>query len=422
MVVKRSAVLARLIGGALAVVVFGTAAAQSADLVSMMRLTSEHWAATQRPDGTIPYGFDFLADRSTAPNADDWAYVVRQALGTFAWAQYLGLTGDQRAAEPVRRSLAALVSRSLPISKGGAQRWVEATGMLSLPLGRWKLNRTLLRFGLLYEASGPGRVVSPSGKYSDAIIGATGVALLAELAYAAATGDEQFATMRSAWLDGLLTLRVPGRGFRNTPESIDEDDYSNGEAWFGLAAYCDKYRADSRCAQLAELDQVFLTRYSSAQRLEFFPWGSLTAAQRYRTTHDLRFRSFIGKQAEYFAKRLELPSLANANRCAVMEGVAAALGVLERTADEYGSIAARLRTWLASETAKLARLQIKHGQTRLQLGGEAVLASSRLAQFAGAFLLDLHVPSVQIDSAAHCVGALVIIERDKLLARPRAPE
>src|SRR5205085_11763511 len=119
------------------------------------------------------------------------------------------------------------------------------------------------RLGLLYRSEGSARVVSPDGKYSTAITGATGVALLAELAYSKASGDHQFAALRSAWLDALISLRIPGGGFRKTPDSIDEDDYSNGEAWLALAVYCDHHRGDSRCGLLPEVDEALMARYSA---------------------------------------------------------------------------------------------------------------------------------------------------------------
>jgi hypothetical protein len=60
------------------------------------------------------------------------------------------------------------------------------------------------------------------------LAGTVALALLAELVYANASGDNRFADLRSAWLQGLLSLRIPGGGFRQTPVSIDDADYYNG--------------------------------------------------------------------------------------------------------------------------------------------------------------------------------------------------
>src|SRR3954471_7166037 len=103
-----------LLGAVIAVNMLGGAALGAPDRASMMRLTAEHWIASQSADGTLPYGFDLLADKSTAPNGDHWAYVVGQALATYAWAQYFGYSKDQRVQEPIQRSLSALARRSLP--------------------------------------------------------------------------------------------------------------------------------------------------------------------------------------------------------------------------------------------------------------------------------------------------------------------
>lgn len=393
------------------------AALAATDRASMMRLTADHWIASQSADGTLPYGFDFLADKSTAPNGDDWAYVVRQALSTYAWAQYFGHSGDRRVQEPIRRALSALGRRSLPIGKSRVQHWIEQTRILSLPAARWKLNYTLDRLGLLYDPAGSGLVVSPNGKYGTARTGATGLALLAELAYSRASGDHQFANLRSGWVDGLLSLRIPGDGFRQTPDSIDQSDYSNGEAWLALADFCEHHRDDGRCATLSDLDEALIARYSTKPTAEFFHWGAMAAAQRFKTTGDVRFVAFLRQQGNFFFDRFQPRLEAAGNNCASMEGVTAALAVLGQAGEEYGVLAGRMRSWLSSEADKLPRLQIQRGQKRLLLGGDAYLTAPRLDAFSGGFLLGLYMPSVQVDAAAHCMAAMVMIERDRLLAR-----
>jgi hypothetical protein len=100
-----------------------------------------------------------------------------------------------------------------------------------------------------------------------------------------------------------------------------------------------------------------------------------------------------------------------------MEGVAAGLGVLGQAGAEYGVLVGRMRSWLSSEADKLPKLQIHEGQNHLSLGGDAFLTAPRLAAFKGDFLLGLYAPSVQVDATAHCMGAMVMIERDGLLTR-----
>ncbi|MEA3153224.1 MAG: hypothetical protein QOK44_813 [Betaproteobacteria bacterium] len=411
-----------LLGAVLAANILTGVALAATDRASMMRLTADHWIASQSPDGTLPYGFDLLADTSTAPKGDEWANVVRQVLSTYAWAQYYGHSGDRRAREPIQRALSAIGRRSLPIGKSRVQHWIEQTRILSLPAGRWRLQRALDRLGLLYEPAGSGRVVSPNGKYGTAVTGATAVALLAELAYSRASGDHQFASLRSGWLDGLISLRIPGGGLRQTPESIDQDDhYSNGEAWLAMAAYCEHHRGDDRCGMLEDLDDAMIVRYSARPAPEFYHWGSMAAAQRFKTTGHTRFLAFMQQQGNFFFNRFQPPQVAAANRCASMEGVGAALAVLGQAGAEYAVLAGRMRSWLSNEADKLPRLQIQEGQTRLLLSGDASLTAPRLAAFTGDFLLGLYTPSVQVDATAHCMGAMVTIERDALLTRSSAP-
>jgi hypothetical protein len=291
---------------------------------------------------------------------------------------------------------------------------------LSLPAARWKLNHVLDWLGLLYKPAGAGRVVSPDGKYGTALTGATGVALLAELAYSRASGDHQFANLRSAWLDGLISLRIPGGGFRQTPDSIDQDDYSNGEAWLALTAYCEHYRADHRCGMLADLDQALMARYSARPTAQFYHWGAMSASQRFKTTGDTRFLAFMKQQGKFLVDRYPAQPQAPENRCASMEGVAAALAVLGQVGAEYAVQAGRMRSWLSNEADKLPKLQIQERQNRLLLAGDAVLTAPRLAAFRGGFLIGLYTPTVQIDAAAHCMAAMIMIERDGLLTRSNA--
>ena len=195
--------------------------------------------------------------RISAPN------LIRQTSSTFALASYYEYTRDERLREPLRRALSAFGVHSLPIGKGVSQRLLESARLLSLPVARWKLRTSLDRFGLLYQPSGDGKLVRPDDKYGNALAGTAALALLTELFYARASGDQSFADLRAAWLEGLLSLRIPGGGFRQDASSIDDSDYDNGEAWLDLAVYGDRHRDDARAtAVLSDLDDVLIRRYS----------------------------------------------------------------------------------------------------------------------------------------------------------------
>lgn len=98
--------------------------------------------------------------------------------------------------------------------------------------------------------------MSADGRYSGAWAGATALALLAELAYSQASGDDRFADLRSAWLEGLLALRIPGGGFRELPTSIAAADYLNGEAWLALAVYADMHPNEENVGRYPGLYQL----------------------------------------------------------------------------------------------------------------------------------------------------------------------
>lgn len=395
------------------------------DRQTIMRLIAQSWLETQASDGFLPYGFDFLTDRAT-DDPTSGGYIIRQAGAFYAWAEYYRYSRDDRFQEPLRRGIAALAQRSLIVGKSRAQEWLEETRILSLPIGRWKLSAALEKLGLLYQPAGTGKLVSADGQYSSAWTGATALALLAELAYWRTSGDNRFADLRSSWRDGLLTVRIPGAGFRELPTSIDESDYYDGEAWLALAVYADLHRNDERVRRaLAEVDRALMQRYAEHPSNAFYSWGAMTVAQRWRTTGDSRFLSFLKQQAEIFVDRFERQLGKDNNNCAAMEGLAATLGVLAKSGEENSPLTQRIRALLSNEVIKLPRLQIQPGQNQLALGGQASLSAPRLAQFRGGFLSGLFAPLTRVDAAQHCLSAMTTIEEQGLLTselvtRPRA--
>ncbi len=380
-----------------------------------MRLTVDGWLASQTDEGLFPYGLDFLADSPLEPNRVSPANLIRQAGSASALAQYYQYTRDARLAEPLRRAIAALAARSLPIGKSRSQHWVERTRILSLPFARWKLRSALEQFGLLYSKTGDGRVISSNGTYVTARAGIVALGLLTELVYASASGDNRFAQLRAAWLEGLLSLRIPGQGFREAPTSIDSSPFYDGEGWLALAVYADLHRDDARAsAAIAEFDDAMIERYSQNPNPSFYHWGAMAAAQRHATTRDPRFLAFVQEQAGHFFRHFQPRLKPYANNCADMEGLAATLAVLDRSGGGDTALAEQIRRWLSEEAAKLPRLQIKRGQIGMQLGGSAQLQAPRMLNFPGAFLLGVYQPTTRVDAAQHCLSAMIIVERERL--------
>jgi hypothetical protein len=389
-------------------------ASAAPDIPAIMRLTVDSWITSQSA-GFLPYGFNFLADKAIEPDRMSPANLIRQASSAFALANYYDYAKDARLRDPMRLTLSAFSERSLPIGKGKLQRVVEGTRILSLPVARWKLKTTLDRFGLLYQPSGDGKVVSPDRNYGGALAGTVALALLAEVIYSRASGDDSFAGLRAAWLNGLLSLSIPNGGFRQNPLSIDDSDYDNGEAWLALAVYCDMHRDDARAAKaLSDLDDVLLRRYAENPSVNFFGWGGMAAAQRYKTTRDPKFLTYLRRQGDNFLERFQGRFSEDGNHCAVMEGLAATLAVLKASGEKDTDRVLAMHAWLSDEIVKLPRLQIQPGQQGLALGGEAYLRAPRMADYAGGFLAGVYEPLTRIDAAGHCLSAMVIIERDQL--------
>lgn len=390
------------------------------DYPALMQSTVDRLLASQSDAGLFPYGFDFLADRPLEPGRVSPENLIRQAGTASALAAYYQRTHDPRLREPLARILSAFGRYSLPIGKSPLQRWIEAVHLLSIPFARWRLQTALLRHGLLYEPEGDGSVISSNGKYEVAAAGTVALALLAELRYTDASGDHSFASQRASWLKGLLDQRIPGGGFRWLPTSIDDTPYYNGEGWLALAVYRDLHPEDGTvAAALDDLDRAMIERYAQQPDPDFYSWGAMAAAQRYRTTRDGRFLAFLRGQAQLFLTRFRNRLEPDANNCDAMEGAAATLGVLETEGGADGELARRLQTWVSAEAAKLPRMQLHGGQGGLALGGDAKLSAPRMAAFGGVFLRGLYDPRTRVDLMQHCLSAMVMLDRAGKGSSPR---
>jgi hypothetical protein len=386
------------------------------DVRAIMRLTVDSWVAPAQSADFLPYGFDFLADQPIESDRISPSNLIRQAGSAAALASYYDYTNDARSRDRIRRTLSAFGKLSLPIGKTRLQRLIEGTRILSLPVGRWRLRAALDRFGLLYQISGDGKVISPDGNYANALTGTVALALLTELVYSHASGDQTFAALRAAWLEGLLGLRIPGAGFRQDPLAIDESDYDNGEAWLALAVYGQMHADDLRSnSALSNLDDTLIRRYSEKPSVNFLGWGAMAAAQRYQTTHDPKFLAFLRQLGDGFIERFHRGFNPDANNCAAMEGIGAITAALRQAGGKDTDRARALHDWLSNEVAKLDKLQIKPGQQGLALGGAAYLSAPRMAAYAGGFLAGIYQPLTRIDATGHCLSAMVIIDRNHLL-------
>jgi hypothetical protein len=337
---------------------------------------------------------------------------VRQAAGAYVLAEYHLDVRDDRVARALEAALTTFGNLSLPISKGALQSVTEHLGVLSLPLGRYKLRDTLDRLQLLYRRDGDGRIVSGDTSYGQAWAGATALALLAELQYHRATGDNRFEALRTAWLKGLMVLHVPGGGFRPFPDSIDDSPYVDGEAWLALAYYASIFPRDRDLAALLRTIDGYMTgRYGRVFSPEFYHWGTMAAGQRWQDTQDPKFLSFIRDQARVFLDRPERKRDRLENTCSGVEGLASVAAALRRHDTADSALLQRIRDRIAGEMAKNRSLQIQPRQERLQFGDGRYLFSPRLRDFGGAFLAGIFSPYTRIDITSHCLSAMTKLQR-----------
>lgn len=402
---------------ALALLIPGTQVrAQTPSYANLILPAVGQWLSTQRPDGFLPYGYDFLANEAREPDTLSAANLTRQAATAAALADYFALTKDPRARPAIQRFLRAFGRHALPIGKSRGQVLLEATRILSLPVGRYKLRAALARLGLLYETKGPGAIPAPGADYGKAYAGAAALALLTELRYTQASRDNQFAPLRQAWLQGLIALRIPGDGFRQFPTSIDTNAYMDGQGWLALAQYHHSFPNDHGVtALLADLDMALMRKYGTAFRAEFYHWGTMAAAARYADTRDPRLLAFIEQQTRTFLSRVAGRPSAD-NTCASVEGVADALGALQRAGEGDSALARQAMEWVGIEMRKNTALQIQPGQRELVFGDARIIAPG-MSAYAGAFRSGIYAADTQIDLTAHCVSAMVKLRRNGLVPR-----
>jgi hypothetical protein len=379
------------------------------DEIGQMRLAAHQLAGAQLSSGLLDFDIDFLVGQgggSGNTDIDRTAFIARQAAAAWSLAKYLAWSKDSSVSGPVQQLIATFGSLSLPVGKSSAQRWLETTRILSTPIGRYELRATLELLGLLYRPTGDGKLLAYEGGYATTWAGSTALALGTELEYFRATGDNRFANLRSSWLNGLLALHVPSRGFREYPGSLEEAAYANGETWLALATYTALFPADAAVnAMLKSYDDYVLGKYSAEPNVQFYSWGMMAAAQRLATTSDSKFTDFIAAQVSHFVDQKFSGADARENSCSFVEGLAAAGAVLVRH-DEYRALREKLLTRINREMTKNRELQITIGMIQIEFPG-GTFRSTRLAEYVGAFLSDGGNPYVRIDITAHCLSALV---------------
>jgi hypothetical protein len=393
-------------------VIGGQAHAISNDYAPAIRLAVDRWLAVQKPSGFLPYGFNFLEDKESEPDTMSTGNLARQAGTAAVLADYYAFTKDPRARPAIEKFLTAFGHHSLPIGKGLTQKLIEKTRILSMPMGRGKIQNALEWLGLLFDKQGPGKVLSPNEDYSGAFTGTVALALLTELRYTLTSQDDNFTSLRQAWLDGLLILRIPGGGFRKFPTSIEPTPYSDGEAWLALAEYHRQFPQDKRVAEtLASVDDSLIKIYGSEFNINFYHWGTMAAAARYADSKAAKFLNFIKNQTSAFLENKR--QLASYNDCASAEGVADALATLVSAGEEDSELFRRARAWIAREMTKTMEMQIKPGQKELVFANARVFAP-RLKEFTGSILNDRYELKTQVDNTSHCISAMIKLQRQKI--------
>lgn len=374
-----------------------------------MRLAAHWLARVQLPSGLFLYTVDLETGESADMSTITPQNMVRQAGTAYALSEYFRHSSDERLRTVLESAIEAFAARSLPVGRGWLQARLESSGILSFWRVQQNLSEPLDWLGLLYTPEGDGKLVSPDGTYESAWLGATALALVTELSYRRATGDDRFAAVRHEWLRGILNLHVFGRGFRAAPNVLFEHHYFNGESWFALASYVRMFPEDeATAAVLEEVDAYMLDRYGSKPSLLFYHWGSMAAEQRYWSSHDRRFFDFLTQQATVYLDELQpATNLEHVTTCASLEGLATAERVHRTAPEGHTALLGRLRARIDQEVQHNLSLQIRDDQKQPALAGDRVIPPSLLDENIGGFLISRQKPVLQIDVTGHCLSALL---------------
>ena len=401
---RRLAWPTQIAAAAVSVALLAATAAFAQDDAERVRRAVAHTISTQLPNGLFEYDFDFLAGEPTGKDN-----IVRQAGTLFVLGEYLVDTGDPDVVPVMRKGLDAMAERSLPIGKGTLQSIVESLGGFSIK--SWRLERAYDRMGALYDPAGDGLVVAGEDTYETAYAGATALALIAELGYFRATGDDRYSELRASWTRGLLTLQVPGRGVRSHPATLVQGPYVNGEAWLALAYYHETFPDDTNVEQaLQDLEDYVIELYTHEPDRSFYHWGAMASAARLATGDAERLAEFSAQQAEFILDARPLESTLKNTTCSLIEGLASAIAVLESRPGREGLVA-RMRERVAVELSRNRALQIRPQQDRVELGAGALLTAPSLGRYDGAFLAGPYQIYTRTDLTQHCISALLKVRR-----------
>ena len=388
----------------LAGALLGPASAR-ADDADRVRRAVEYTVASQLPTGLFRYDFDVPSAEPTGGDNQ-----VRQAGTLFVLGEYLLEERDPRVEETLRKGLVAMDGLSVPIGKSTSQQALESLGAFRLRFGRFE--RQLDRYGLLYAPEGPGRIVTDAGDYAKALTGTTALALVAALEYERATKDARFADLRDAWTRGLLMLMLPsGEGVRMRPTTLESSPYFDGETWLAFAEHREAFPEDPDVEPaLRALESRLMDQFGAAPVSEFFHWGAMASAQRYRTTGEARFAAFAAQQAEWFLAKVPYEKGRKQTTCSQIEGLASVAATLADR-PEHAALLARVRERAARELERNRRLQVEPGQDRLPLAGGGTLLAPVLADHAGSFLAGPYRPYIRTDLNQHCISAFLKARR-----------
>jgi hypothetical protein len=201
------------------------------------------------------------------------------------------------------------------------------------------------------------------------------------------------------------------------PGTLETSPYFDGETWLAFAAHRDAFPEDPEVEPaLRDLEGALMEQFGAAPVSQFFHWGAMASAQRYRTTGEARFADFAAAQATWFLGAVPYERGRKQSTCSQIEGLASVAAALADR-PEHAALLARVRERIVRELERNRRLQVEPGQDRLPLAAGGTLLAPVLAEHAGAFLAGPYRPYIRTDLNQHCISGFLKARRVGLADR-----
>ena len=236
-------------------------------------------------------------------------------------------------------------------------------------------------------------------------VGATALALLAELYYEQASGDFSFSDLRRKMVNALVFSFKDGKGVSASPFEPDRTSpYYDGETWFALSVYHLFHPEDQKVARLLpRMDETMFNLYQDHYLISFVQWGTMAASHRFRATKDSKFVDFLKTQFDLYVQEKPIPD-SGSSTCSVSEGLSDIVFFLAETDPDF---AQKVLNRVTENKKKIEDLQVLSDSVKGEKAEHFPHIHPETRKYIGAFLNARGNYATRNDITQHCLIALL---------------